>query len=122
MYEGSERFGLPQYAAISMAATGASTLVAAPGAGVSIAVDGLYVFISTDTAGKHDTSFFAETTTSGLMFRTFTNQTTSAIPLNVDLETPWLLETNSALKCLLSITAQSTPGIQVTARYRLVRR
>lgn len=122
MYENSDKFGLPLYAATSFGATGATTLVAAPGTGVSIAVDGLYSFISVDTAGKHDSYFYAETITTGIMFRTLQAQTTGAVPLNADLQTPWMLETNSSLRCSMSLTAASTPGLHIAVRYRLVRR
>lgn len=111
------QFGLPEFTSASLAATGATFVVAAPGTGVHVAVDAIRVVITTDTAADHDL-FVRDGVSGNPMFRTISAQTNSAMPLDKELEYPWILSSNTALQFVCSITAQSTPGAMVEVRFR----
>ena len=68
-YEQFQSFALPYWTGTTQAATGATTLVAAPGAGLRIAVDGLRVVITTDTTLRIPFNFYENTTTAGMLYR-----------------------------------------------------
>ena len=121
-YDTNNNWSVPLFTATTFSATGATSLVAAPGAGYHIAVDGLRVVPTVDTSSDQDISFRSpDTTTATLMFRSLSTLTDTASWFSADLQTPWVLPTNSALQAVLSITAASTPGAYVEGRYRTVR-
>lgn len=117
-FESRQGWALPYWTNASQAATGATTLVASPGAGLRIAVDGLRVTISTDTASRIPCWFFEDTSTIQAFYSN-QNLTIGASALNVDLQTPWLLQTNTALGFAIG-SMGSTPGVVVDIRYRVV--
>jgi len=108
-----------------MAATGATSLVAAPATGTQIAVDAIHITYTTDTSSRIDIYLRpTDAAAASGQFRTLSNQTLSAannaVAISKELDVPWLLDSATSLQAVLSVTAASTPGAHIAVRYRLV--
>ena len=119
MYENRDSFSLPLNTQTTIGGTGATTMVAAPGAGKSIVLDMFRIQFRTDTTADIECFFRGDTTGSG-RFRTLTNLTSTAMPIFVQLEQPWILPSNSVLQFVLSVTAASTPAADIEVTYRIL--
>ena len=101
----------------AIAATGATTLVAAPGTNAALYVDSLRVVSLTTTTALVEFSF-GDTTTVGHFFGAGTGIGTI---LDLHFPKPWQLSTNSALSFAATVSAASTPTLRVTVRVRTLR-
>lgn len=108
------------YTSATMAATGATTLVAAPGGDISIVVHSLHVLLNTTTTGRQEVSF-REGAGGALRYRSH-GISLGTIIFQKEFNIPWIIDTNTAFLSVLSITAASTPGAEVTVGFRLLDR
>ena len=103
----------------AVAATGATTLVAAFGTNQSILVHQLRVVSLTVTTALVEFSF-GDTTTVGHFYGA---GTAAGTLLEIDFGSrPWMLNTNAALVFAATVGAASTPTLRVTARVSNTRR
>lgn len=113
---------LPLATGLSITATGATSLVAAPGAGRQIAVQTMRVYLMTTTTGQVETAFLDGTTTATPMFNAI-GISLGAATLDRDMQaSPWFLATNSALLFRCSVSAASTPTARVEVIYQIVQK
>lgn len=110
---------LPDFTMASFSVTGGSTLITAPGAGLALTIYSIYASLLTTTTGRTEVSF-AENTNGTSQFRVHT--TTIGQCFSKEFSTPWLLDTNTLFQVRLSVTAASTPTVEVTVGYRILDR
>lgn len=125
-YDLSDRFGYTLHTSSTLAATGATTMVAAPAAGSAIAIDKVRVVFRADTSGRSEVWLGPTTTVAGAIGLVSGNLTLSTGDLsagfNNTYDPPSILATATALLAVLTHTAASTPGAIVEVDYRIITR
>jgi hypothetical protein len=112
---------LPLLTTSTIKATGATTLVAAPGAGKSICVFMVGGNNQTNSTGYAELAL-QEGAGGTLRFREYNNSLGTHFMDRNFLETPWILDTNTAFLVVASVTAASSPGAEITVQYRIIDR
>ena len=111
---------LPQVVTLLLNATGATNIAAAPGSDLSLVIMDINVNCQTTTTGFQELSFGEAGGT--LNYRVY-GQTKSTNVFSKSFEpNPWILSSNTAFALTLSVTAASTPGLEVTVMYRTLAR
>lgn len=103
----------------SFGATGATSLVAAPAAGSSIRINDIIVNNNTNTTAFVQVGF-REGAGGSIYFYHQSQSIGASQPISLTL--PWLVDTATAFQATCSVTAASTPSVQVAVHYEIVNR
>ena len=108
---------LKLFTTTTMGATGATSLVAAPATGLAVAIFDIQAANQTNTTGFIELGF--SPTDAAAQFRKYNNSLGSDI-IQINMIDPWILDTQTSFRAVLSVTAASTPSLRITVGYRIL--
>lgn len=112
---------LPLFTASTIKATGATNLVSAPTAGKSVVILDVHLNNQTTTTGFQELSL-REGASGPLLYRAYAQTANQNIYQKSWRDNPWILDTATAFVAVCSVTAASSPGLEITVMYRILDR